>query len=65
MPLESKAQGRFFRWAAAHPAEAQSERGLKPAVTKEFLAGHQATHELPERVGKSEGGAVQRPPFRW
>jgi len=65
MPLKSQAQSRFFRWAAAHPAEAEQERGVKPAVTKEFLKGHQPTHDLPERVQKAEGGSVQRPPFRW
>lgn len=64
MPVVSKAQNRFFRWAEEHPQES----GVKPSVSKEFV---QSTHgqrvrDLPEHVEqKAQGGAVYPRPFRW
>lgn len=69
MPLKSIAQNRLFRWADEHPAEAQREKGIKPAVTQEFLssAHGKSLKGLPNRVQhKAEGGVVMRAkPFRW
>jgi hypothetical protein len=70
MPMRSIAQNRFMRWADSHPKDAQAERGIKPAVVKEFVAsahGHSLAN-LPERVQhKAEGGTVTSyaPLFRW
>lgn len=68
MPVVSKAQNRFFRWAEAHPQES----GVKPLVSHEFVQSMHGQHirDLPERVThKAEGGAVSArsypPPFRW
>lgn len=77
MPLQSKSQNRLFRWAKAHPAEAEREKGIKPAVTREFLASAhgKSLAGLPDHVErKAEGGAVRQRstsftmparPFRW
>ncbi len=66
MPSTSKAQNRFFHWAAEHPEES----GVKPSVSHEFLeADHgRSLKSLPEHVKhKAEGGHVEggRRPFRW
>lgn len=74
MPLRSKSQNRLFRWADEHPEEAEREKGIKPKVTREFLASAHGQHlgNLPERVPhRARGGAVfptpsEYPPrFRW
>jgi hypothetical protein len=73
MPMESKAQGRYMHWAAAHPKEA-ARRGMKPGVAEEFIAAQHGHSEagLPERAPQrhAEGGRVEldphgRVPFRW
>lgn len=69
MPLQSKAQSRFMHWAAAHPGEAQRERGIKPGAAATFLehSAGQKVGKLPERVAKADGGSVTTypAPFRW
>ena len=74
MPMASRTQNRFFRWADEHPRQAQAERGLKPGVAEEFIAaqhGH-SLKGLPERATPrqrhAEGGAITtayQPLFRW
>lgn len=70
MPMESKAQNRLMHWAAAHPEEA-AKRGIKPKVAHDFVeASHgQRVRDLPERVGRAQGGRAPRAaypkPFRW
>lgn len=66
MPSRSRAQNRFFHFAAEHPEEA----GVKPSVSAEFLAADHGRkiRDLPEHVAKkAEGGAVSSmpKPFRW
>jgi hypothetical protein len=66
VPVVSKAQNRFFQWAATHPEES----GVKPAVSREFLeADHgRSLKGLPEHVEKkADGGHVEggRRPFKW
>lgn len=55
MPMRSKAQNRFFHWAAEHPQESD----VKPSVSKDFIDaqhGH-PVKSLPERVAhKAHGG---------
>lgn len=50
MPVVSKAQNRFFRWAEAHPGES----GVPRKVSSEFINasphGKGALSNLPERV---------------
>ena len=66
MPVVSKAQNRFFRWAEEHPQQS----GVKPSVSREFV---QSTHgervrDLPERAHKADGGVVRSTyprQFRW
>lgn len=70
MPLRSKAQSRFFRWAAANPAKAKAE-GLAPGATEKMLADSagQRVRDLPERVQHhATGGEVSSEyprRFRW
>jgi hypothetical protein len=68
MPIVSKSQNRLFRWAEEHPGKALVEKGIKPAVTREFLGTVHGAHigNLPERVRhKAIGGAVRRQPMKW
>lgn len=67
MPVVSKAQNRFFRWAEEHPQQA----GVKPSVSHEFLQSTQgkSVRDLPERVEHKAAGGAVRPAypsqFRW
>jgi hypothetical protein len=68
--MRSRAQNRYFRWAASHPAEATHE-GLKPGVAQKFIKDSHGEHvrDLPERIEhKADGGAVNTShprQFRW
>ena len=58
MPIVSRSQNRFFRWADEHPEES----GVKPSVSHEFLSTvhGKSLKGLPEHVEhKAEGGAVK------
>ena len=68
MPFESKAQNRLARWTVAHPALASARDGMSPKVAAKFIADShgQKVRDLPDRIGKCEGGAMRKPPpFRW
>jgi hypothetical protein len=56
MPVVSKAQNRFFRWAQEHPKES----GVSPKVSGEFVSSMhgKSLKGLPERVKKQDGGAA-------
>lgn len=54
MPPVSEKQRRLFRWAAAHPGAAK-ERGIKPAVAKEFNAADKGGHLPLRKAGRHVG----------
>jgi hypothetical protein len=67
MPLKSQAQSRAMHAADQDPAVA-AKLGIPQKVAHEFVeSSHgQRVRDLPERLGKSDGGAVRGPKrFRW
>ena len=61
MPSESKAQGRFFRWAEHNPGQAKAE-GKATGMTKSQMHDFAVTPEkgLPEKVGALTAAARKR-----
>lgn len=64
MPLESKAQNRFFHFMDTHP-DAAAQRGLSKGTINDFIGGQKpgALKGLPERVAPARKEAKMRKPF--